>query len=275
MSFESRLVNSGGSSQKFTIYNLPSWLRVNASTGSVDPKGNGKVVFTVSEGLNIGSYEEIIFMRNDNNETEALKITLQVKGKKPDWVVKTTDFDYNMAVYGKIRINNVFSTSKEDMLGAFINGKCVGVATNTHITANDFWYVFMTVYSNDISNANLEFRIWQAGTGKTFKASASQYIAFSRDAIVGTVNQPVIFSTGGLLYQNMAIHENWNWISFNLGIPQNTSLTTTLQNGTWTGADIIKNEASGGGPTTALAPLFPTADGKEAWRQLIISRCIN
>jgi hypothetical protein len=216
----------------------------------------------VSEGLNIGSYEEIIFMRNDNNETEALKITLQVKGKKPDWVVKTTDFDYNMAVYGKIRINNVFSTSKEDMLGAFINGKCVGVATNTHIAANDFWYVFMTVYSNDISNANLEFRIWQAGTGKTFKASASQYIAFSRDAIVGTVNQPVIFSTASLLYQNMAINENWNWISFNLGIPQNTSLTTTLQNGAWTSTDIIKNESSGGGPTTGFSSFVPNSGWK-------------
>jgi hypothetical protein len=262
MTFESRLVNNGGSAEKFTIYNLPSWLRATPSSGSVDSKGNLKISFAISEGLNIGSYEEIIFMRNDNNETEALKITLQVKGKKPDWVVKASDFDNNMAIYGKIRINNVFSTSNEDMVGAFINGKCVGLATNTYLAANDLWYVFLTVYSNEVSNSSLEFRIWQASTGKTFKASASQFIGFAKDAIVGTVNQPVILSTGGLMYQNMAVNENWNWISFNLGIPAGTPVTTTLVNGNWTGNDIIKNESSGGGPTTGFSSYVPNSGWK-------------
>ncbi len=242
LTFESRLVNNGGTSQHFTLSNLPSWLKATPSNGAVDPKGNQKIEFTVNTGLNIGSYEEIVFMRNDNNETEALKLTLQVKGQKPNWTVKPSDFQFNMGVYGKLRLNNIFSINKEDMLGAFINGKCVGVANNTRNASNDFWYVFLTVYSNDVKNNNVEFRIWQASTGKTFKATPSSNVSFANNAIVGTPSVPVIFDGSQLILQDMVIHENWNWISFNLLIPTNTPINTTLANGSWSSNDIIKNE---------------------------------
>jgi hypothetical protein len=249
LTFSSHLINNGGNSQHFTIYNLPSWLRVNPSVGSVDPNSNQKITFTVNEALNIGSYEEIIYMRNDNNETEALKVTLQVKGKKPDWTVKASDYDYNMLVYGKIRLNNVFSINKDDMLGAFINGKCVGVTNNTYNASNNLWYTFLTVYSHDVSNTGLEFRIWQASTGKTFRATTASVINFANNAIVGTASVPVIFDGSAQFYKEMAINQNWNWVSFNLTIPAGTPVTTTLLNGTWTGEDVIKNE----GPEKSFA----------------------
>src|SRR4029453_12449529 len=181
-------------------------------------------------------------MRNDNNETEALKLTLQVKGKKPDWIVKASDYQYNMTIYGKIRRNNLFSVNKEDMLAAFIGGKCVGVANNTYNSSNNLWYAFLTVFSNDASNNNVEFRIWQASTGKHFKATPSAVINFTDNAIIGTAAVPVIFDGSATLYQNITINENWNWISFNLLIPANTLTTTTLAEGNWTTHDLIKND---------------------------------
>ena len=245
LTFESRLVNSGGSAQHFTLSNLPSWLKADPTIGTVDPTGNLKISFTVNEGLNIGSYEEIIFMRNDNNETEALKLTLLVKGKKPNWIVKTSDYQYNMGVYGKIRLNSLFSVNKEDMLAAFINGKCVGVGSNTYNAANNIWEVFLTFYSNDLTNNNVEFRIWQASTGKTFKATPAIVINFASNAIIGTPAIPVIFDGSALLYKDMPVNENWNWISFNLVIPTNTPIGTTLLNGIWTSNDLIKNDLIG------------------------------
>jgi hypothetical protein len=245
LKFESHLVNSGGSAQHFALSNLPSWLKADPSNGTVDPKGNLKIEFTVNEGLNIGSYEEIIFMRNDNNETEALKLTLQVKGKKPDWIVKASDYQYNMAVYGKIRLNNLFSVNKEDMLAAFVGSKCVGLSNNSYNSSNNLWYAFLTIYSNDVSNANVEFRIWQASTGKIFKATPASAINFADNAIIGTATTPVIFDGSATLYQDITINENWNWISFNLLIPVNTPIATTLANGNWTSNDIIKNDLTG------------------------------
>ena len=245
LTFESRLVNSGGSAQHFTLSNLPSWLKANPTIGTVNPAGNLKIEFTVNEGLNIGSYEEIIFMRNDNNETEALKLTLQVKGKKPNWIVKSSDYQYNMGVYGKIRLNSIFSINKEDMLAAFINGKCVGVGNNTYNAANNLWEVFLTLYSNDLSNTNVEYRIWQASTGITFKATPAIVINFANNAIVGTPAIPIIFDGTALLYKDIPVNTNWNWISFNLVIPTNTPVGTTLLNGLWTTADLIKNDVLG------------------------------
>ena len=258
LTFTSYLVNTGGNSQHYTVYNLPSWLAANPLTGSVDPNSNLKIQFSVNKGLNIGNYEEIIFMRNDNNETEALKVKLQVKGKKPDWTVKASDYDFNMVVYGKIRLNNIFSTNSEDMLGAFINGKCVGVTNNTYNASNNLWYTVMTVYSNELTASNIEFRIWQASTGKTFTATPSSTITFGNNAVVGTATVPVIFDGSNLLYQDITLNQNWNWISFNLVIPTTTPLATTLQNGTWTVDDVIKNEFGSGA--------FANYTSSEGWK---------
>jgi hypothetical protein len=247
LTFSSYLVNSSGNSQHYTVYNLPSWLKASPSSGTVDPAGNAKVTFTVNEALNIGSYEEVIFMRNDNNEIETLKLTLQVKGKKPEWIVKPSDYDYNMVVYGKIRLNSVFSINKEDILGAFINGKCVGVANNSYNASNNLWYTFLTVYSSTPTATSVEFRIWQASTGKIYIATPSQAITFANNAVIGTTTVPVIFDGSNLLYQNIALNQNWNWLSFNLAIPANTPINTTLQNGAWSVDDLIKNESATGG----------------------------
>ena len=46
LKFESHVVNNGGSSQHFTLSNLPSWLKADPSNGTVDPKGNLKIEFT-------------------------------------------------------------------------------------------------------------------------------------------------------------------------------------------------------------------------------------
>ena len=245
MKFESRLVNSGGTAQRFVLSNLPTWLKADKLTGTVDPLGNLKITFTINEGLNIGNYEEIIFMRNDNNETEALKLTLQVKGKKPDWIVKASDYQYDMGVYGKIRLNNLFSINKEDMLAAFIDGKCAGVANNTYNPTNNLWYAFLTVYSNTVTSTNVEYRLWQASTGKTFKATPSLVINFANNGIVGTPALPIIFDGSASLYQDMVVNENWNWVSFNLAIPTATPITTTLLNGNFTSVDLIKHDLLG------------------------------
>ncbi|HEU4607371.1 MAG TPA: hypothetical protein VFS31_04625, partial [Chitinophagaceae bacterium] len=240
------LVNNGGSSQHYTLSNLPSWLIASPSSGSVDPNSNQKIQFTVNEWLNIGSYEEMIFMRNDNNETEALKVTLKVKGKQPDWVVKPSDYTYNMIVYGAIRMDGIYSTSEEDMLAAFVNGKCIGVTNNTYNKSNNLWYTFLTMYSNDVANSNVEFRIWQAKTGKTFIATPSRTITFANNAIIGTVTAPVIFDGSTTYYRYITVNTNWSWISFSLIIPAKTALNTTLQNGTWTINDVIKYEGGAG-----------------------------
>ncbi len=245
LQFQSILINSGGSSQHYTIGNLPGWLKAEPATGTIAPKGQQKITFTVNEGLNVGSYEELVFMRNDNNESEALKINLKVNGKQPDWTVNPADYAYSMNVYGKIRVNNIFSVNKEDILAVFMNGKCIGVAQNTYHAANDFWYTFLTVYSDTIKLSNLEFRIWQASSGKTFLAVPTVPVVFENNSVAGSPSNPVIFDGKEMLLQDITLQQNWNWISLNLLNPAFNNIGGTLANGSWTGGDLVKNELLG------------------------------
>ena len=133
----SYVINNGGSNQKFTISNLPKWMSADITSGELAPLGKQKITFTINERINTGAYNEVVYLRNNDNQTDGLSINLNVRGKQPAWSVDPGAYKYNMAVYGKIRINNIFSASNEDILGVFFNGKCVGVTNNTYNSAND------------------------------------------------------------------------------------------------------------------------------------------
>ncbi len=240
--FTVKAVNKGGSVQHFTIENAPAWLEVTPASGTIDPLASIDIEFTVDEGLNIGSYDEVIYLRNDNNVSEALPLTIRVKGEKPDWSVNPADFKYNMSVFGKMRFKNVYSADKEDMLAVFVDGQCRGVANSEYDKTGDLWYAFLTVYSNTVQADNLEFRMWDASTGKVYSAIPDREINFINDRIIGAADEPVIFDGKEMFYQNIALTQGWNWISFNLASPNLANVTAALKNGSWNNSDIIKNK---------------------------------
>ncbi|GHT64641.1 hypothetical protein AGMMS50239_22700 [Bacteroidia bacterium] len=241
LEFTLRAVNSGGSIQHYTIHNAPAWLDVTPSSGIVNPSSYSEIQFTVNEGLNIGSYNEVIYLTNEANVSEALTLNLTVTGEKPDWTVNPANFKYNMSVFGKMRFNNIFSADKEDMLAAFSSsGECIGVAHGSYNKELDMWYALLTVYNNERNTDNLEFRMWDASTGKTYKATPDTQIHFTNDAIYGTAKQPVIFDGKEIFYQNIALNSGWNWISFNLANNDLSDVNKTLSTGKWSGNDIAK-----------------------------------
>ena len=124
LEFIVKAVNKGGAVQNFSINNMPSWLYVTPTKGNINPNSNKDIHFTVDEGLNIGSYNELIYLINDENVSEALELNLNVLSKKPDWSVNPADFAYNMSVFGKMRFNNIYSDDNNDMLAAFPVFKC-------------------------------------------------------------------------------------------------------------------------------------------------------
>ena len=240
--FKVKAVNKGGSVQHFTIENTPAWLEVTPVSGTIDPLASLDITFTLNEGLNIGSYDEVIYLRNDNNVSEALPLTVKVTGEKPDWNVNPADFKYNMTVFGKMRFNNVFSADKEDMLAVFVDGQCRGVANSSYDKIGDLWYAFLTVYSNTVQENNLEFRMWDASTGKMYNATPDRTITFINDQIIGSANEPVLFDGKEIFYQNVALAQGWNWVSFNLSSPALTNVTSAMKYGQWSNGDIIKNK---------------------------------
>ena len=242
LEFTVRAVNNGGSIQKYTINNMPSWLDITPSNGTLNPSSYEEITFVVNEGLNVGTYNEVVYLTNEDDVSEALTLNLVVMGEKPNWEVDPADFKFNMSVFGKMRFNNIFSADKGDMLAAFKNGTCVGVTTSIYDKKFDMWYALLTVYGNEKNYSGLEFRMWDASTGKTYKAIPDSEIIFINDAVYGDVDNPVIFDGKEIFYQNMNLVKGWNWVSFNLASDDLTNVNKTLQNGKWTKSDVAKSK---------------------------------
>jgi hypothetical protein len=241
LEFTVRVVNTGGSIQNYTISNIPSWLEVTPSNGNLKPASSEEISFEVNEGLNVGTYNEVIYLSNENNVSEALNLELVVQGDKPDWTVNPGDYEYSMNVFGKMRFNNIFSSDEGDMLAAFGKGKCIGVTRSTYDEKLDMWYAFLTVYSNDKQTSDIEFRMWDASTGKIYMAVPDRSIRFVNATVAGSVNNLVIFDGSECVYQDIHLNEGWNWISFNLANESLPDVNATLANGVWTGGDIVKS----------------------------------
>ena len=242
--FTADVINIGGANQSFSIANLPTWLEADNASGSIEPKATQTVRFHVSESLGVGTYDQIIYLLNENGVARQLKLTVKVNGEKPDWSVNPADFRYNMTVYGKLRVNNIFSTDEEDMLAVFNNGKCVGVASNSYVKDYDMWYTFLTVYGNEPESDNLEFRIWDASTGKIFSGIPETAISFKSDDVKGSPIAPVIFDAKELQIQNIGLKSGWNWISFNVENARLSDISYVLGNNQWGGNDVVKSDAT-------------------------------
>lgn len=104
------------------------------------------------------------------------------------------------------------------------------------------WYALLTVYNNNKTDDGIEFRIWQANTGKIYKATPDRPITFINNSVVGDVSNPVIFDGSGTVYGNIPLNTGWNWISFNLHNDDLLNVDKTMVNGIWTQNDVVKNK---------------------------------
>ena len=194
-SFTVRANNNGGSIQYYTVENMPSWLDVTPSSGTINPVSGTDIKFDIDPSLNIGTYDEVVYLRNDNNVVEALPITVKVEGEKPSWSVNPSDYEYNMSIFGKILINNLYSADEEDILAAFNGSECVGICNNKYYKINDTYYAMLTVYSNQAEESkDLEFRIWDASTGSTYIAEPESPIHFVNNNVIGSPSIPTVFT---------------------------------------------------------------------------------
>lgn len=244
-SFVVKVTNNGGAIQNFTIENMPTWLDVNPMSGTINPLSSTDITFSIDAGLNIGTYDEVIYMRNDNNVVEALPLTVKVCGEKPEWSVNPADYKYTMSVFGKLLINDVYSADEEDVLAVFDGAECVGVANNMYSKVNDMYYAMLTIYANEVNKKGLEFRIWDASTGATYVAVPSQTIDFANNGVVGTSLNPVIFTAKDMKVQRIALAEGWNWISLGVKNDNMNDLNKLFKGYKWSSGDQVKHEDRG------------------------------
>jgi hypothetical protein len=79
----------------------------------------------------------------------------------PAWTVKENDFQYTMTYVGFLTLDGVRLNKTTDMVGAFVNGQCRGVANLIFVANQNRYYAYLTVYSNT-QNEVVQFKIYDS-----------------------------------------------------------------------------------------------------------------
>ena len=239
--FEMPIVNKGGSVINYSLKNMPSWLSASPESGAINPLEKQTIEFEIDPSLAVGTYDEVVYLTNSNNVTEPLALNVTVEGDTPEWSVDPSKYEFSMAVFAQIKLDNQFSNDEKDMLAAFYNGECVGVANMSYDKTMDLWYAMMTVYSNSKSHG-LVYRAWDASKGIMTEAVSSPVVSFEADTVYGKPTAPVVFYNGATKYQNISLSKGWNWVSFNLENKAGMSdLNAYLNSGRWGSNSIVKD----------------------------------
>ena len=232
MQFTTTIHNKGGKRRHFRLEGMPDWLTVTPIEGNVTALGSQDISFSINQSINPGTYDEVIYLVNDNGVAEPLALTIKVNPIRPDWSVNMDKSENSMSICGQIRINGKISTDSDDMVGVFCGKECIGVAHNSVDNVTGDSHVFLTVYGTSGTADPLTFYIWDSGTGAIYQAMLTEdgkpgtVFKFAANALHGTLQNPLIIEGGDILQQSIQLHAGCNWVSFAVKSPSKTKSYT-------------------------------------------------
>ena len=236
--------NNGGKAHTYTIENLPSWITVDKTSDIVEPQTTDEVDFTISPDLAVGSYDQIIYLVDEDGMSDAYYLDLTVEGTAPDWTVAPEMKRYSMNIVAQVFVNDDLVTDSRDIVGVFDGtGRCMGVNNIEYDPATGRSMLFMTVYDSTTVANQLTFRLWHYATGKAMKLTPTEFINFGDQAIVGTVDKPVGLYSEEEYLQRLDLARGWNWVSFNVYNEAFASVESILSRFPWQEGDILTEDS--------------------------------
>ena len=222
--FDVDIENKSGSTEYYTLYNMPQWLSLVDSERSddVSPLRTKTLRFRVNPLVPVGNYDATIGLQGNNGIQEPMRIVMKVRGERPQWAVDPTKYQHQMSIVGQVYINGILMENAESMVAAFIGDECRGVASPERVRGAA--YVTMNVYGDDTKAKDrgkaLTFRIWDATQGVAYTDAQIAVdgspidITFQQDKLIGNFDHPAIWTKSENVEQLIPVHLNWNWIAF-------------------------------------------------------------
>jgi hypothetical protein len=209
LDFYVAIKNQGAEGVNFTINNVPRWLTISPDAGTLGPQGRMELKFSINEALNPGNYEALLELRG--NHSSFLQFDLNVGENRPEWNPDVHKYNNSMAVIGQLSIDNIISVNENDMVGAFINGECVGVGSPEN--SNGKWLTTLNISYKDTA-ALIEFFIWDDSKARIYSATPQEQ-KFAKNYVIGNSADPTAIRNIDRIHI-IPLHKGWNWISFNL-----------------------------------------------------------
>lgn len=245
--------NTSGESKNFTITDIPTWLEVTPSSGTIAAQSSQNITVKTASAVNTGNYEQTLLLNGPTTAGEPesidqLTIKLNMKGEGPDWTVNPADYEFSSGVIASLLIDNVYSTDINDRLAAFVGDECRGVANVTYESAYGRYVVYLTVYSDNFLADNFIFRIWDASASEIREATTTAALDWDNNYSYGSVNAPVVFTATDAKLREIDLPAGWNWLSFNT---KTSDMSVNKLFGELTSkADVLKSQTTFSAATT-------------------------
>ena len=111
------------------------------------------------------------------------------------WVVNENDFQYSMTFVGFINMDGKTLANANDVVAAFVEGDCRGVAKLTYVATEDRYYAYLTVFANT-SGETIDFKIYDSQTDLIKYACKSATFVINQNK--GNLFQPYCFACPAL-----------------------------------------------------------------------------
>ena len=240
--FDISIVNNSGATHTYTIENMPRWLSTDQLQDVIEAQSEQTLTFSINKDANVGTYDNIIYLTDENGLAEPLVLNITVEGKKVEWAVNPDRKQFSMNVVARVLIGDDIVTDSRDVVGAFSStGECMGVANIDYDPLSAEAMVYMTIFNESSRGEdNLEFKLWHYATGKTMALDPSERIDFYANNTYGTAKAPVILKSNNLYVQTLELKKGWNWISFNVENSKfRDGMGVLLNNYLWSDGDLL------------------------------------
>ena len=242
------IANNSAASHTYKIENCPKWLTLNKYSDVVSPQSITSFYAKVNKDLNVGTYDDIIYLTDEDGVSEPFYLNLTVEGERPDWSwnVSSNFLERSMNIVGRVYLNDEIDIDTRDIVGVFDSeNKCHGFSQIEYSEQTGETGVYLTVYDNQADGHKMIVKLWQYSTGRelVLTADGKETIMFKNDTIIGTEN-PVRLEGGNIYVQNFDLKQGWNWISFNVSSEKLFNLNDLLDGLPWQNGDILTDMSS-------------------------------
>ena len=254
--FTATVTNQSAQTEYWVLNDLPSWLSANFTSGSLPALGTQEITFTVDASAPTGKSEFTVYMSGNNAILVPLTVNMNLRADAPEWSVDPADFESSATLFGAVMIDVdgkiAFSEDEDDLVAAFIDGKCVGV---THVQYDDYsdsYRAYLTIYGNsDDEDKEIKLMVWDASAdiihpvvyvydGLEIKAGDETQLTFSVDGYWGDYDNIYCVYASNDIQQSTSLKKNWNWVSVYVQDATGNKVNSVLESINPNGA-VVKN----------------------------------
>ena len=242
--------NRGGYPVPFTLSNIPDWVHVVPTQGTLAPNEILPVQFSVDSSLAFGLWSDTIILHTETGQNpffmggdEALPFGTRVVCRPPFGSVDATQFENAMNMVLRLNIQGNYSTDVEDMVAAYIDGEFRGRANVQFVPQLNAYLAYLNVYGGPADMLKpVALEIWDASACLRY-GQVQETFTYQPDNVIGIPINPQLVHTNSLVLRELRFNNGWNWLSFNLAFPDN-SLNAALSSLNHPQNDLIRGQAS-------------------------------